>query len=152
MAQSVETLKTVSWSSTAKRSAIGVVSCHGFSEMTLLTDASCQSRCGTLKSPQCSMAMSAEHRSFAALSLVIVTSPSEFRVLEWDENPQTNPQTNKQTKYNVSMAMRTLCTNRLEKHAYQSTGELKQRGRNIRWFFMRHGLSEELHLHYLHNL
>ena len=42
--------------------------CHGFSEMTIITGCPCYSRCGTLKNPHCSMAMSVEQRSkFAAL-------------------------------------------------------------------------------------
>ena len=36
------------------------------------------------------MAMSAEHRPLA----VIVTSPYEWKILEWDDKPQTNKQTN----------------------------------------------------------
>ena len=50
--------KTGSDSSTAKRSAIGV-SVTGPRRWPLRTDAPCHSRCGTIKDPQCSMAMSA---------------------------------------------------------------------------------------------
>ena len=50
-----------------KRSAIGV-SVTGSRKWPLLTDAPCYSRCGTLKNPHCSMAISVEQRSkFAAL-------------------------------------------------------------------------------------
>ena len=49
-------------SSTAKRSAISV-SVTGPRKWPLWTDALCHSRCGTLKNPHCSMAMSVEHRS-----------------------------------------------------------------------------------------
>ena len=48
-------------SSTAKLSAIGV-SVRGPSEMTIIYGCPGHSRCGTLKHPHCSMAMSAEHR------------------------------------------------------------------------------------------
>ena len=60
-------LKTDRDSSTAKRSAFGM-SVTGPRRWQLYTDAPCHSRCGTLKIPQCSMVISAEHRSkFAAL-------------------------------------------------------------------------------------
>ena len=36
------------------------------------------------------MAMSAEHRSKFSPSPVMVTSPYEWKILEWDEKPQTN--------------------------------------------------------------
>ena len=40
------------------------------------------------------MAMSVEYMlKFVALYFM-VTSPSEWKILEWDENPQTNTQTN----------------------------------------------------------
>ena len=59
-------VKTDSDSSTGERSTMGV--CHGSSEMTIINWCPCHSRCGTLKNPHCSMAMSAEHISkFAAL-------------------------------------------------------------------------------------
>ena len=62
--------KKVSDSSTANR-----CECHGSSEIAVINGCSvsqchirCHSRCGTLKNPHCSVAMSAEHRSkFAAL-------------------------------------------------------------------------------------
>ena len=60
-------VKTGSDSSTAKRLALGV-SVTGPRRWPLFTDDQCHSRCGTLKNPQCSRAMIAEHRSkFAAL-------------------------------------------------------------------------------------
>ena len=66
-----EVIKIASDSSTAKRLAIGVS-----------IPAPCHSRCGTLKGPHCSMAMSAEQRSkFEALS---------EKILEWDDKLQTN--------------------------------------------------------------
>ena len=52
-------LKTDSDSSTDKCSATDV--CHGSSEMTIINGCPCHSRCGTLKIPHCSMAMSDEH-------------------------------------------------------------------------------------------
>ena len=59
----------------------------------------CRNGCGTLKSPHCSMAMSAEQRSkFADLhrpSPATVTSPYEWKFLEWDDKLKTNKQTNK---------------------------------------------------------
>ena len=45
---------------------------HGSSEMTIIYDAPCHNRCGTLKNPHCSITRSAKHRSklkFAALNL-----------------------------------------------------------------------------------
>ena len=42
--------------------------CHGSSEMTIINGCPCHSRCGMLKNPNCSMILSAYHRSkFAAL-------------------------------------------------------------------------------------
>ena len=42
--------------------------CHGSSEITIITDAPCHSRCSTLMNPHCSMAISAEHKlKFAVL-------------------------------------------------------------------------------------
>ena len=46
---------------------------------------SCHSRCGTLKKPFYSMAMSVEHRSKFSPSPVIVTSPYVLKTLEWDD-------------------------------------------------------------------
>ena len=57
-----QVVKTVSDSSTAKRSEAGV-SVTGSQRCPLLTDVLCHRRCGTLKNPHCSMAMSADHRS-----------------------------------------------------------------------------------------
>ena len=53
------------------------------------------------------MAMSAEHRSKFAM----VTSPHEWKILEWDENPQ-----NKQKNHSVSFRFpfRVLVTPRTE--------------------------------------
>ena len=67
-------------SSTAKRSATSV-SVTGPRRWPL---GSCRSGCVTLKNPHCSMAMSTEQRSPA-----IVTSPYEWKILEWE---QTNKQ------------------------------------------------------------
>ena len=58
---------------------------------TVKTDAPCHSRCGTLKNPHCSMAISAEYRSkFAALHRQLVTSPYKWNNLEWDVKQQIN--------------------------------------------------------------
>ena len=57
-------------SSTAKLSAIGV-SVRGPSEMTIIYGCPGHSRCGTLKHPHCSMAMSAEHRPPAAKFILV---------------------------------------------------------------------------------
>ena len=44
------------------------------------------------------MAMSAEYRSkFLPVMVVMVTSPYEWKILEWDEKPQTN-----RKKYTIS--------------------------------------------------
>ena len=59
--------KTGSDSPTTNRSVISA-SVRGPREMTMKKRCPCHSRCGMLKNPNCSMAMSAEHRSkFAAL-------------------------------------------------------------------------------------
>jgi hypothetical protein len=47
----------------------------GLSDETIKTEVSCCSRCGMIKTPPCSKALSAEHRpKFAALSPVMVTA------------------------------------------------------------------------------
>jgi hypothetical protein len=47
----------------------------GLSDETVKTEAPCRSRCGTIKIPPCSKALSAEHRpKFAALLPVMVTA------------------------------------------------------------------------------
>ena len=57
------------------------------------TDALCHSRCGTLKNPHCSMAISAEYRSkFAALHRQLVMSSYKWNNLEWDVKQQLNKQ------------------------------------------------------------
>ena len=61
----------------------------------LLTDAPSHSRCGTLMNTCCSMALSAEHRlKICSPSLVMVTFPCEWKILEWNVNPQTTNQPN----------------------------------------------------------
>jgi hypothetical protein len=47
----------------------------GLSDKTGKTEVQCRSRCGLIKIPPCSKALSAEHRlKFAALTLVMVTA------------------------------------------------------------------------------
>jgi hypothetical protein len=49
------------------------------------TEAPYHSRCGTIKIPAYSKALSAEHRPrFCSPSPVMVTSPYEWKILEWD--------------------------------------------------------------------
>ena len=101
-----EVIKTGSGSSISKRSAIGV-SVTGPLRWPFQTDApyACHRGCVTLKN--CSMAMSAEHRSeFAALHRQWWRL-HEWKILEWDDKPQkTNKQTNYFTKYLFCAAWR----------------------------------------------
>ena len=47
------------------------------------------SRCSTLENPHCSMVMSTEQRvNVFSLSPVMVTSPYEWKIVDWDEKPQ----------------------------------------------------------------
>jgi hypothetical protein len=62
-----------------KRQLIG----GGLSGETGKTEASCHSRCGTIKIPPCSKALSAEHRpKFCSSSPVMVTYPYKWNFLE----------------------------------------------------------------------
>jgi hypothetical protein len=48
-------------------------------------EAPCYSRCNTIKIPSCSKALSAEHRpKSCSSSPVLVTSPYQWKILEWD--------------------------------------------------------------------
>ena len=85
-------VKLGSDSSIAKSSATGVsVTCPR--RWPLKTDASCHRRCGKLKNLTAQWIMSAEYRSnvICSPSTVMVTSPNEFNILEWDntQNEQT---------------------------------------------------------------
>jgi hypothetical protein len=56
------------------------------SDETGKTEAPCHSRCGTIKIPPCSEALSAEHRpKFCSPSPVMVTSLYKWKILERDE-------------------------------------------------------------------
>ena len=46
------------------------------------------------KDPRCSMAMSADHRSKLE-TILMVTSPYEWKIPGWDVKPQTNKQSHK---------------------------------------------------------
>ena len=86
-------VKAGSDSSTAKRSALGV-SDTGPRGWPLSTDFPCNSRCGTLKNPHCSMVMSAEYRSkLAALHRPtrefvthLETSPLPLQILTYAQH------------------------------------------------------------------
>jgi hypothetical protein len=55
------------------------------------TEAPCHSRCGTIKIPICSKALSAEHRpKFCCPSPVMVTSPYKLNILERDVKQSIN--------------------------------------------------------------
>jgi hypothetical protein len=58
----------------------------GSSDETRKIEVSSHSRCGTIKIPPCSKAMSAEHRpTFCSPSQTMVTSPYKWKILELDE-------------------------------------------------------------------
>ena len=61
----------------------------------LSTDASCRSRCGTLKNPHWLMTMV----KICSLSPAMETSPNEWKIFDWDEKLQTNKQNNKKNRY-----------------------------------------------------
>ena len=54
--------------------------------MTMRSDASCYSMCGTLKNLQCSMTMSADQRLKWSAYPVMVTSPYQWNDFVGDEN------------------------------------------------------------------
>jgi hypothetical protein len=60
----------------------------GLSDETEKTEAPSHSRCGTIKIPPCSKALSAEHKpKFCSPSPAMVTSPYKCKILERDVKP-----------------------------------------------------------------
>lgn len=62
---------------------------QGSSDMTHYIYVPCHHWCGLLKNPYSLLTMSVEYIStFANHSLVMVSSPYESKILDWDENPR----------------------------------------------------------------
>ena len=66
------------------------------SEMTIIIDDPCHSRCGTWKNSNCSMTIGF---NICSPCLATMTSLNEWKILKWDEKLQANKQTNQMTVY-----------------------------------------------------
>jgi hypothetical protein len=72
-------------SSTSPRVSLKATKWGGPSDETGKTEATCHSRCDTIKIPPCSKTLSAEHSpKFCSSSSAMVTSPYKWKILERD--------------------------------------------------------------------